>query len=181
MKDLSAGILLDCSLIPSNTVFVHRESVYQTRQYSKSEVWLFSAEKGSNYRDGQSMSKKDHAYINENSISVHCIEGNQGYEHNLSEYNSRNCYVLDVSNLKDFMLIADKLAQSHYFDSQGKRQKQSPLSQHINLFPKANVDVENAWSQFNNAPWGKCWDFIDVLFSFCDPSNLLGNTYAVDD
>ena len=168
MKELPSGILFDCSLIPPDTIFIHRESVRQTQQSCKSEVWLFSAEKGDCYHDGQSMSKRDHAYINENSISLYQIETTCGHEHNLSEYTSRNCYILDVSNLQNFILIADKFGQSHYFDSQGQRQKQSPLSQHINIFPKANISIEDALKQFNNAPWEQCWDFIEILFSF-DP------------
>jgi hypothetical protein len=128
MKELPSGILFDCSLIPPDTIFVHRESVHHTQQSSKSEVWLFSAEKGDRYHDGQYISKKDHAYINENSISLYQIETTPGYEHNLSEHASRNCYILDISFLKNFILIADKFGQSHYFDTQGQRQKQSPLS-----------------------------------------------------
>jgi hypothetical protein len=42
------------------------------------------------------------------------------------------------------------------------RLKTSPKGQHVNLFPKSSIPLEEAWEAFGSAPWTPCWTFKEV-------------------
>jgi len=168
MQGLPPNTLLDCALVPENTIFVHREDVYETESNSKFGTWIHFKVKR-DYTDGLRVNKKEVDSINCGAVSVYQLDC--AGEHQLSEPTSNGCYMVDVSKLPNFFIVADaKIGRSHFFKAGLGRVEQGLTSQHLNFFPKWNIPITQAWTEFNSAPWSKCWGFEEAsfLFELCD-------------
>jgi hypothetical protein len=167
MQELPPYFLFDCALIPQSTIFVHREDVYETESTSKTSTWMYFEVHGKEYADGLKVTKKESDAINIGAVSVYQFNCTAHEEHQLSEPTSNGCYMVDVSSLTNFFILADaKIGQGHFFKKGVGRVVKGLASQHLNLFPKWNIPWTQAWSEFNSAPWNPCWDFEEVNFLF---------------
>jgi hypothetical protein len=120
-----------------------------------------------NYTDCLKVKKKANDAINLGAISVYQLECTAHEELQLWEPTSNGCYMVDLSSLANFIVVADaKIGQGHFFKKGIGRVVTGHVSQHLNLFPKWNIPLTQAWLELNSAPWNQCWDFEAVNFLF---------------
>ena len=135
---------MDCSTLPSGTVFIHREDVYETDKSSKINTWHFIDSLVEAYKNGQKLNKHQRAFINDNAVSVHNINFPRNQPHQKSEQCTSGCYYLDASSLPQFMLLPDHISKPLIYSTQGNLSpKTSPQAQHLNIFPNKGINIDN--------------------------------------
>src|SRR5437762_13427768 len=119
---------MNCSILSSDTIFIHQENIYEICKFSQINICHF---------------------IDDNTISVLNSNFSRNQKRQKSERCISDCYSLNTSSLPQFMRLLDHILKLLIYSTQSNLSPNiSPQIQYLNIFPNKGVNIDKAWEPF---------------------------------